>query len=117
MLNRQLFRKRGETQQPLPPAPRPAMWQCMSTMPAGIGSTGRNGRARRQIQMKPVAMTATKRIFRRRMAAGDFNLVFFMASAYGQNCQSRELIKLGAALKKPIVSRWCRPANRPRRPR
>src|SRR5208283_647171 len=99
MLNRQLLRNFGETKQPLPPAPMPAMWQCMSRMPAGTGSTGRYGRAGRQIQPKTMMRTPAKIILWRR-ANGGFVFNCFMLRSCNNSRGASELIKLFRALKK-----------------
>jgi hypothetical protein len=78
MLNRQLLRIRGETQQPLPPAPMPAMWQCMSTMPAGMGWIGRKGRAPKPAQPKTAARIPTSKIFRRHAPDEIFDSACFI---------------------------------------
>jgi hypothetical protein len=46
-------------------------------MPAGIGSTGRNGRAGRQTLTQTIARTPAHIIFQRRKTTGDFS--FFMS--------------------------------------
>jgi hypothetical protein len=72
-------------------------------MPAGMGLTGRNGRAGRPTEAKTTARTPTKIILRRRAVDGDFGFTVFMPSCYGKIITGRESKKMRGSLKKRIA--------------